>query len=230
MTSLLFDAEQFAAAWLAVFAATGQDEMRPLLHRTLNIETHADGVRLAALDGYMLLSCAVPHKGRLGVSDGPAVESITVHDPDHRGRDLLKFAYKTVTAKDAPPDDIGVSFGPGTLEDGQFAGMEQDVITLTFPAISQTPESVSLSLMEQTFPEWRQLVEREDKTTREVALSLEVLSRLATVRQRGFEHIRLTFDGPLGPIILDANRLGMPLQLVGALMPVRMSGREAEAD
>lgn len=219
------DAETLARAWLAVFTATSEDHERPILCRTVAIELWPDGVRLTACDSYMIWTAWVPRSSSKAILEptmGELPETVVVaFDEDYRGRDLLKFAYKIVTAKDAAPQRVKLTIGPAPLQNGQFPGTELDAVSLSFPADASIGDRVVLGTIEGVYPEWRSLIAgKASKKTDKVCLSPELLSRVASIKRYFGEPLTLTFTG--GVVLLEPfPSLGPLVNLLGGVMPVR---------
>jgi hypothetical protein len=232
-TSYEFSAENFCRAWLSVFTATADDDARPIMHRTIAMEMWPQGIRLTACDSYMIWTSFVPSFGR-DIDDAPAFgelpdeEQIVVAcDEDHRTRDLLKFAFKTVTAKDAPPQHLKVSFGPAPLDDGQFPGTEREQVAFSFPADAPVGERVVLRAVEGHYPEWRSLMVASPKSTKEIRLNSELLTRVASVKRYYGDTMHFTFSGAQKAVMVEPVRPAEgPIgpSLLGAVMPIRVGG------
>lgn len=221
-----FDAQTFAKAWLAVFTATSDDDARPILYRTIAVEIWPTGVRLSATDSFMIWSAWVPRVGSR-MSEPPDFGElpdrvITACDEDYRGRDLLKFAYKGVTAKDAPPQNLKVTLGPAPLEDGQFPGTEREAVTFSFPADVAIGDRVVLGTIDGTYPEWRSLMTRKPSNAKSVALNPELLSRVFSIKRYWGQPFTFSFAGATNVIIVEPTNLPQDPPLIGAVMPTKV--------
>jgi hypothetical protein len=222
-----FDARTLSRAWLAVFSATSEDDERPLLYRTVAVELWESGVRLTATDSYMIWTAWVP---KMGTKDAePGMDElpdrvIVAHDADFRGRDLLKFAFKVVTAKDAPPQSVQLSLGPAPLEDGQFPGTESEAVSFTFPADAAIGERVVIATIDGTYPEWRSMLAgKVNKSLKTVCLSPHLLARIASIKRYWGNPLKFTFTGPTSVALMeplpDLNPTAA--SLIGGVMPAR---------
>lgn len=221
-----FDAWTFARSWLAVATAASDDDERPILWRTVAVELWPNGVRLTSTDSYLLWSAWVPRVG-FHANPEPAFEElpdevIVACDADFRGRDLLKFAYKVVTAKDAPPQNLKVSLGPAPLEDGQFPGTEREAVAFSFPADVAISERVVLGTIEGHYPEWRALLTHGAKNVKEVALGPELLARIGSIKRWWGTAIKFTFTGAVSVVHMTPRPTEHAGSLVGGVMPVRI--------
>lgn len=233
-----FDAETFCRAWLSVAVAAAEDQGRPTLHRAVAIERWSTGVRLTACDSYILWTAFVPAYG-VDIEDAPRFEElpdedhiVIASDEDWRLRDLLKYALKTVTAKDAAPMHLSLEVGPGVLEDGQFPGTERDQVLLSFPADALIGEKVAVSSIDGHYPEWRSLFPAKTgkRTVEELWLNPALVDRVAAVKRWYGQSQVWTFHGPdkaitIEPVKPEDGPVRAPL--AGLLMPVRH--REPEA-
>lgn len=145
---------------------------------------------------------------------------------------FLKFAFKTVTAKDAPPQHLRVQVGPAPLDEGQFPGTERDQVAFSFPADAPIGERVVLRALEGRYPEWRSLLNVAPKSAKEVVLRPELLHRVVSVKRYYGEPLQFRLSGPTGTILLEPMpSLGLPMpELLGAVMPVRKNECEREAE
>lgn len=221
-----FDAWTFARSWLAVATAASEDDERPILHRTVAIEIWPNGVRLTATDSYLLWSSWVPRVG-FHAHPEPALEElpdevIVAHDGDFRGRDLLKFAFKVVTGKDASPQNLKVTLGPAPLEDGQFPGTESEAVSFSFPADVAVGERVVLGTIEGRYPEWRGLLNHGSKNVKEVALGADLLGRVGSIKRWWPSPLKFTFTGHLSVVHLAPLADPAGGSLIGGVMPVRI--------
>lgn len=227
-----FDAYAFARAWLSVFTASSDDDARPILYRTIAVELWPDGVRLSATDSCMLWSAYVPSFGRQMVAPPEFGELpdrvITVCDEDYRGRDLLKFAFKVVTAKDAPPQNVKVTFGTSPLEDGQFPGTEREAVAFSFPAQVAISERVSMATIDGTYPEWRSLFTRKPSSARSVRLNPHLLARLVSIKRYYGLPFKFSFAGATNAILVDPDLWPQDPPLIGLVMPVSSQDARAE--
>jgi DNA segregation ATPase FtsK/SpoIIIE-like protein len=188
-----YDAATFARAWLSVALATGKDETRPVLDRTIHLEQFVEGVRLVATDSYMLLTAWVPAEGHWldgepDLGEVPRRRAIA-QDTDGRAAGLLKYARKLTTPKgDSPapmPDlDVRVELGVQIAEDDDaepsFEGMEPTWVTLELPDL----EKVKLRVVDGEYPQWRKLVTSfEGAETKQLALDPDRIDALAKVGQ-----------------------------------------------
>lgn len=226
-----FDAETFCRAWLSVAVAAAEDQGRPTLHRTVAIERWETGVRLTSCDSFILWTAFVPAYG-VDLDEQPEWaelpdedQVVIASDEDWRIRDLLKYAFKTVTAKDAAPMHLSLDVGSGVLEEGQFPGTERDQVLVSFPADALIGEKVAVSSIDGHFPAWRSLFPT-DKGRRKIGelwLNPHLVDRIAEVKRWYGQTQVWTFHGPdkaitIEPVKPDDGPVRAPL--AGLLMPV----------
>jgi hypothetical protein len=147
----------------------------------------------------------------------------TASDTDFRGRDLLKYAFKTVTAKDAPPQALRVTFGPAPLAPGQFPGTQSDAVSLSFPADVAVNERVVLATIEGRYPEWRPFFVAKPKATVSVGINPELAARLVSIKRFYPEPFKLTFTGASKAVLVDPQGDQLKPDLIGAFMPVTIT-------
>lgn len=179
---MIFTPSTLAAGWRSVALAASKDKDRPILNGIL-VEQYATGLRLVATDSYMVLHTFVPTlRAEADYDPEPTIDeapitSCIVSDPDGRGRGLLAYAAQ-LEGKQLL-SEIRVDLGVIAQEDENnpsFAGMEARWCIVE---VSER-ERVKLRLTEGEFPNWRALfVGHEAEETKQVALNLELLARLA---------------------------------------------------
>jgi len=174
----------------------------------------------------MIWTAWVPRLGSQAVE--PGMDEITervivAHDADFRGRDLLKFAFKVVTAKDAPPQNVQLSLGPAPLEEGQFPGTESEAVSFTFPSDAAIGERVVIATIDGTYPEWRSMLAgKVNKSLKTVCLSPFLLARIASIKRYWGTPIKFTFTGPHSVALMEPlPSLGPGGSLIGGVMPAR---------
>lgn len=159
MTQVTLNAAQCATAWLNAFLASGNDEDRPLLNRTLCAEFFTNGVQFVATDGAILFRtwCAVqPEGGELPrmplIEESPERAAIIV-DLDKFAKMFMQTLSTATSGDNAPHVEISLSIEPH--EDAAEQAPLGDVFTrerLTLRALGQ---ELHCPLVEDTYPNWR---------------------------------------------------------------------------
>lgn len=185
---MLFDARLIARGWLAVALASSTDKNRPQLNRTVFVEEHTGGVRLAATDSYMLLHCWVPDiehdlDQAPGIDEVP-ISTATVMDPHGRAKGFLAHVLKLANQAeqdDLEPIDVRLRLNVlDTATRGQnvFTGMEARSVILEQPDV----ERLQLDVYDGTYPAWRPILGNHRTISTElVALNPEIVGRLSKV-------------------------------------------------
>lgn len=159
---MVLSARRFSRAWANVSLASADWEDSPL-YRAIHIEVFADGVRLVATNGYLLLRSWVPENID---EDGDPVEpepdpdlvpdeTVTVLDTDGRASNLFKYLRAVTKKNDDPDEDLRLWVKPRSADEdggqlnlgGNLAG-EIAVFAIDL-------EQVALPTFDGPFFEWR---------------------------------------------------------------------------
>lgn len=186
-------ATDLARAWLSVAQASGTKDDVPALAKTVAIEEFDHGLRLVATDRHVLLSAWVD--ADRDVRTEPAIDeapnrTVIAADHDGRGKSLCGYILSLAARQDdedaeLDPMRADVIFDvrmPAGDDRGEMAleGLEPSYVVLSVPDV----ERVYLRMVEDTFPDWRQLVLGfEPETTKAVALNPEITERLSKLRK-----------------------------------------------
>jgi hypothetical protein len=189
-------ANRFAAAWLNVFLAAGEDGA-PSLDRAVQIEVHDDRIRLISSDSYTMHAAEVPRSldddiGQdLDTGSAPD-EVLLVHDFEGRAKALMAWVHSS-TKKD---EFATVSFWVGSMEDPNQPTL--------LPALARRGlvldaghERVWLPVDESEPFEWRNLFDSDPDPTIEVAFDPEFLARPAKFKNRVGPVVCTHTDGPM---------------------------------
>lgn len=195
---MMFDAATLARGWLSVALAGGKDGDRPVLDRTVHIEQHAGGLRLVATDTQVLLHAFVPDLDHEldpapGLDEVP-IATATARDPYARGRGFLAHVLKLASGDDAEPIELRVRLNVLAGETAQpaFVGMEAHQVVLEYPDV----ERQTLDVVEGPYPSWRRLLDVRPVPTDRVALSPDIVGRLAKIgKVQPLARIGWTFAG-----------------------------------
>lgn len=151
-------AGHLAASWLNVSLASGDDEARPVLHKTVLFEVFDTGIQLVATDSFMLIGSFIPTAEDDLVnppSDSEAPDhSYVVVDPDQRMRGLMRHMRKEAkaAAKTGEPCDVTVKF-----ESAERAGIPtlDPSLDRVHCVVTAGSERLALPLFEGDYPDWR---------------------------------------------------------------------------
>jgi hypothetical protein len=228
--SILCDGRQFAFTYQAVQIASGEEKDRPALYRTMLVDVFPGGVRLVAVDGYLLLVGWVERADTITdtdrVDDGElADESFVVKDPHLRLLGLLKHIYSVTKGQDegdTNPISLRIRTGGDIVGRAQQAldGMEPDRLTFEIPDV----EAVTLEVADTPFPNWR--LPHTPEHTAEFGVGVAGILRLGKLAKlHEGAHVRMTFGGTDGAALVQLEAPGTfaPFDIRGLVMPVRLS-------
>ena len=211
----------FVRAWRAIQIVASDDEARPVLYRSAQVELYRDhGMRLISTDSYTLVRAWVPFDVEESNIEPELDElpdqSFIVADPDHRGLGMLKFINKLYRKQldETLWPIITASKQRETIDDqGVFEGIEAD----TFRMQWEDHEEVVLRVIEGEFPDWRQFeVDKKIKATDSISFTTVTMGALASLGELHKGHtIDWKLSGNLGVIHFTVG------PLVGMLMPAR---------
>lgn len=232
------DAPTLARAWLSVAQASAGKDDNAGLNRTVALEEYPTGLRLVATDRYVLLTAWVPDLAARfprepGLDEAPD-RTVIAHDGDGRGKGLLGYVLQLARRDelDDQPEgtlELGIDFDvrlPAGA-DVTLEGLEPTYVTLTVPDV----ERVYLGVVETRYPEWRGLVlDHQPQDTKAIALSPELVDRVAKVRRWSDGPLVVTFGGSERVAAVDYPESDP--HVTGLLMPRRwvLPGEEPEAD
>ncbi len=175
----LFDARTFARGWMSVAVASGKDEARPVLNRTIAVELHPGGARLIATDSHVLLHAWIPADlgdEEPGLDEPPAVLAVAA-DPHGRAKSLMAYLINLTGGEDPPLVDLTVTIGPADDpdDDNAFEGFGRTAVFLEVP----DQERLTLHTIEAPFPDWRTIVHAfTPEKTNAVALRPDLVANL----------------------------------------------------
>lgn len=210
-----------ANAWLNVALASSDDENRPILWRSVLVETFKTGLQLIATDSYLLLGCYVPFP-RHDLTPPPGLdekpnETVIAVDPAGRMTSLMRHVHKEAVKAEEAGEDYEVRLAARSIESTATPTLDPSLDRLRF-TVQTDDERLSLPIYEAEYPNWRSLVAKPNTVaTEDVALSIDILARLGRIR--GASHLQFTFDGPLGLTRIETP--GSESYLFGGLIPVR---------
>lgn len=187
-----FDARDLARGWLAVALASAKDAQRPVLNRTVFIETFADGARLVATDSYVLLHAWVPDLEHAndpgpGMDEAPSRTAIAI---DAHGRakgflhHLLRLALKA-EKDDQPAIEVRLRLDVADTDRAAqttLAGLEARYVVVEQPDTGDEAERLKLLTCEGVYPPWRKLLGNfAPELTTQLALAPDLVGQLAKV-------------------------------------------------
>lgn len=220
--TLTFDASDLASAWLGVAQASGKDEERPALSRTMLVEVFLAGVQLVATDGYMLLTAWVP--GAFEIASPPDLDErpddvVIAMDPHGRGLGLMGHVRKRASEAAASGVGAKVAFRigqpPMIPEETVEQGLEVRALIIDHPG----REELALPLFEGDYPNWREILATHKAIkTDAIAINPEIIGRLARLGRFYDEPLVWRFGGAHGAALLSIG----PIR--GAAMPMRWPG------
>lgn len=216
LTSAGINARNASRAWLNAFLASGDDDARPALYRTLSVEFFTLGVQFVGCDGTMLFRTWVPEDG---LADMPLVEEA----PDRAVvvMDVQKFAKAFMTTLGAAMSGEGHDFDEITLTvepvEAEEPTLSEELrpLRLTLRALGQ---ELHCALFDGPYPNWRQLQFGMDRA--ELVDGMTLATRLfATVgKLKGVSAVACDFLGAKRQIVFHATGEG---EVRGLLMPMR---------
>jgi hypothetical protein len=181
------DAGALAQGWLAVKEATGPADKGPFqFRRTVHVDQHTHGVRLAATDSMLLLTCWVPEKD-YDLEPEPSLDEIpyasaTVIDTYGRGSGLLAYLLRLARSDDHKGLEVALRLNVPWQDEGtdakdlQIEGFEALAATLEVP----DRERLQLPVYEGDYPRWQKIVAQQKNTrTQTLSLSSIIVARLA---------------------------------------------------
>lgn len=221
-----FEGHGLSAAWLSVYQATGDDQSRPALYRTVHIERYRNGCRLISCDGHLLLNAWVPALEQ-SFSDEPDIDELPdaeylVFDEHQRVAAFMKHIFKITTPKgEKTPEEVEILLRavPYIDENTQpsFEGMDPPG-----SMIIERPgkEKLTLALVESPFVAWRQTIHAyRPRTTSTLRLDASLIGRIATLEtwNPGCP-IDWSFGGPSDVALFEI--AGSWPRVAGGVMPI----------
>lgn len=218
-------AQPLAAAWLNVALASGDDDERPSLYRTVSIEVFgAESVRLVSTDSYLLLTSYV--SDRLGPEphlDEAPDQSLLVSDADGRAKSLMQFLL-AACKKDGDIQWRYVDLSITSLEKDDTPTLDPDLDRLAL-IIDAEIERLTLPILDMPFPTWRGMWPtsslRDSTATGEpvnaLSFSADRLAIFGKLKNAG-PGVRMRPNGRLGPVLIETDA-EPPVD--GVLVPIR---------
>lgn len=220
------NASAAATAWINAFHATGQDQERWALYRTMSVEIYPTGVQFIATSGTILFRTWVPTIDADGkASEWPEQEevppcSVVVMDGNHFALAFIRALLSAAKQFEVAELSLTVEPAPEMDEDEEpplGAAFSKDVLTLR--AFGQ---QLHCRLFEDKYANWRKLDFGIDKAELVDGMTVST-SMFATVgKLKGVGAVECTFTGGEKQIILT----GVAGSFKGLLMPMRRKEKD----
>lgn len=231
--TLALPAALAALGWRNAFLATGQDDERPALYRTLAVEFFPRGVQFVATNGILLLRTWVPtrapegeHIARMPELDEAPETAVVVSDRERFAIGFMGTLYRTASAEGGSGLDVELVVEPVPDDEAEPAlGEAFARRRLTLRALGQ---ALHCTLREEDFPNWREAQAGRGLDGTELVDQMRIaVGQFKTVGQlRGVSSLECSFAGVNGAIALYA--IG-ELEVRGLMMPMRQDKAEVEA-
>lgn len=217
------DAAEFAAAWGAVWLATGKDKHFPILQRTVGIDWYDDrGLRLAATDRSTMAVAWVGVDGEppAGLDEAPD-EQLVVSDPDGRVALVADYAGQRALGRqlEIDPDVFGqLPVDTGLMVEVSRAKVRRPQLQLygtespdDFVVDFNREERVAATVIEGDFPTYQpQVNQRLDQVEATAGVALPgpalafmvALGNLSKKLTRDPGMCLLDFDGDMGAVLV----------------------------
>jgi hypothetical protein len=231
-TSMLVDeqvavtvrAHATARAWLNAFLATGDEENRPVLNRTLCLEFFAGGVQLIACDGTALFRSWVPlvadDKSESAVNDWPVTaelpdRSIVIMDTEGFGLAFMRSLLRVTADEERQFELLAISTAPA--DDGATLALGEEFATerLTLRACGQR---IDLRLYDGPYVNWRNARLGMDDVERVDGLTIGTHVFQLVGKLKAVNAVDLEFYGDRKHVVFAARGV---TEVRGLLMPMR---------
>jgi hypothetical protein len=216
-------------AWLNASIASGQDEERPQLYRTISVEFFPAGVQLVGCDGTMLFRTWAPYSdiGDLP-ADPPTIDeapedAIVVMDRD---KFAVGFMRTLLSACGDIPVELTFTVEQANDEDEPSLSDELAGHVLTMTALGQR---LSCKLFDGRYPDWRELEFGMTEVERVEGMTLATRLFSAVGKLRGVAGIDCEFRGEDKAITFTADARSSTAHISGMLMPMRRPDKPKEA-
>ncbi|MGV3707973.1 MAG: hypothetical protein ACO1Q7_03965 [Gemmatimonas sp.] len=219
------NARAAALAWLNAFLATGQNEDRPLLYRTLAIEFFDAGVQFIGCDGTAIFRAFVPrapHDEEPGykepewpiLAEAPE-RSIIVMDSDSFAIGFMRTLLRVTNEDFNAHQLLHISTSP--IDEGAELSLGEEFLKdrLTLRSCGQR---IDLPLFEDKYPNWREAKLGLDAAEHVEGLTIAPRIMAMTGRIKGARAIDLEFYGDSKHVTFTARG---DCEVRGLLMPMR---------
>jgi len=224
---ITINAQAAAIAWLNAFSASGRNEERPALNRTLSIEVYQglgrSGVQFIGCDGTALFRTWVPADDGAEWPDTLRPNrSLVVMDVEGFGLAFVKALLAVTAAEGFDNEQLTLTVDADRVEEEPALGEEFQRNVLTLEACGQR---IDLKLYDGKYPNWRGLDLGLDDSERVEGLAIagRLLRKLGGLK--GAPRVEFDFAGQEKAIRFRA--FGGDGEVLGLVMPMR---REDKAD
>lgn len=218
---LTLPAARLATAWLNAFLATGQDESRPALCRTLSLEFFQNGLQLIGCDGTILFRTWTPEFGHEetewpDMAEDP-LRRIVVMDPDGFGLAFMRTLLSSANASEHP-ELLDVTFDIDAVDDEDEPALG-DVLRPQRLIIGAFGQHLELRLFEDEYPNWRRAMFGIDpaELVDQMRIALRMMKTVAKLK--GVGALNLEFLGEDRQIRFHSGPADAPV--AGLIMPMR---------
>lgn len=212
-----------ALAWLNAFTASGTDEDRPALYRTLSLEFFRDGVQMIGCNGHALFRTWVPVQPEEGDPakwpdlDEAPTKSAVIMDPDSFGLGYMRTLLKVTGDESHAADELIITTAAADEEASLSLGTEFMSERLTLRACGQRTD---LRLYGAAYPDWRRLRLGVEAIERLVSLTIGPRIFALVAKLKEVHAVDLEFYGKSKHIAFTARG---DAEVRGLLMPMRKS-------
>lgn len=221
--SIAINAGNAATAWLNAFLATGSDEERPTLYRTICVEFFEHGVQFVATSGHLLLRawCPKDEEPQPITEEMPEL-SVVVMDSDKFALAFIKATLSAAGGEDMHEQELSLSIEESDGDDEPALGSALGPNRLTLRAFGQ---ELHCRLYEAPYPNWRALDLGIDKAERVDAM--KIATRLFGIvgKLKGIIGIDCEFIAADKAVLLHGTGT---VEVRGLLMPMRRDEEAAQ--
>jgi hypothetical protein len=207
-----------ATAWLNAFLATGADENRPLLNRTMSVEFFRGGVQFIATDGTILLRTWVPsvegdneNKVWPDIAEDPDAR-VVVMDPDKFALAFIRALLAASKDSEYAPLTMTVEAAP-SKEPALGEEFSKEMLTL-----SAFGQQMHCRLCDGVYPNWRKLQFGLDRAERVDGMTISPRLFAIVGKLREVNRVDCEFSGSDRQIAITATG---SIVVRGLLMPMR---------
>lgn len=218
---LTLPAAKVATAWLNAFLATGQDEVRPALCRTLSLEFFQNGLQLIGCDGTILFRTWTPEFGHEETEWPDLAEvplrRIVVMDPDGFGVAFMRTLLSSANASEHP-ELLDVTFDIDAVDDKDEPALGDELRPQRL-IIGAFGQHLELRLFEDQYPEWRLAMFGIDPAERVDQMRIALRMMKTVAKLKGVGALELEFTGEDRQIQFHSGPTDSPV--AGLIMPMR---------
>jgi hypothetical protein len=243
LPAITLPAEFVIPAWRNAWLATGDDDDRPALYRTVLMEWFPAGVRFVATDGYMLVVSYAsadredirPDVPEHDVSPTGSVVAIAA---DRLMADFLKHravevkAYQRALYETGAAEPVNITFSIGTIDEPNSGQQQLDLgEDKRRLIVSCDMERIALPLYDGEYATWRNILASYRPSPRaKVAVAADLLRRIGQLNSLPHsaddDWLNLTMAN--GGTLVRVDGVGrVPIE--GAFAPRREAAEEQEA-